>query len=847
MGFVKTIKALFDDYKECRGRTREAFAKSESRRRSARYALALETCQVRSDVVLYESNWGRGVVDNPYAIFKHLLAEPRYAHLKHIWAVENPDALSYDIMRFADYDNVSFVRLHSDEYLEALATAGFLINNSAFHSYFVKRPGQVYVNTWHGTPLKNMGYEMPDGNTGSAHTMRNFLSADYLLSANSVMTNMYFKSYKLDGVLPGAVLEAGYPRNDLLFSSIREEVCARLAGYGIETDPLKKTILYAPTWRKGKTGGVSDDVKELLMVKTAIEGAVDLSEWQVLIKPHQFAYSLLKDDPDIGGMLVPSYVDANELLSMVDVLVSDFSSIFYDFLATGRPIIFYIPDVEDYTESRGLQRSLDNLPGPLVDNPTAIAPLIADIDAVDVEYASARERLANSICGYDDGNVTERVVRAVFDGDESCVLAIRDRHVKKRLLINGGLFLENGITRSFSSLLNSIDYSEWDVTAYVIAQQGRSDMAKRINEDINPNARVLVRVGDAIATEAEEVRREFATQHGLYREFWKGYYPHHIMEREFRRCFGQAEFDYVVEFNGHNRLEAPMFLHAGSSRKSIWLHSDIQSDMNRSVNGKKPLYTGLNFVVSLYPRYDNLVSCGRTVMQINRDKLATSETEEKFHYACNTVDVKRYENSLEEREIMRIGERDYYVTFSHEADNGCVAAEAFELPDGVSTSFVTMGRLSTEKNHAALIEAFARYREGDRASKLYIIGEGPLRKQTEDLVTSLELTDSVVLTGNLSNPYALMRRCSCFVLPSIYEGQPLVLLEARMCGLPIVVSDFSSVTDSLIPDGQLVVGTTVESILGGLESYARGEVPITEFDAEAYNAKAYREFVEAIK
>ena len=75
-------------------------------------------------------------------------------------------------------------------------------------------------------------------------------------------------------------------------------------------------------------------------------------------------------------------------------------------------------------------------------------------------------------------------------------------------------------------------------------------------------------------------------------------------------------------------------------------------------------------------------------------------------------------------------------------------------------------------------------------SKLYIIGEGPLREQVEGEIARLNLKDKVILTGNLINPFTLMKKCKCFILPSIYEGQPMVLLEARIVGLPIIVSDF---------------------------------------------------------
>ena len=120
-------------------------------------------------------------------------------------------------------------------------------------------------------------------------------------------------------------------------------------------------------------------------------------------------------------------------------------------------------------------------------------------------------------------------------------------------------------------------------------------------------------------------------------------------------------------------------------------------------------------------------------------------------------------------------------------------------------------------------------------SKLYIIGQGPLQEDVEGEIERLGIKDRVVLTGNLLNPFTLMSKCSCFILPSVYEGQPMVLLEARIVGLPIVVSDFSSVEDSLMENGQYLIKSTQEAILEGLRAFAKGEVPTCKFDPRQYN------------
>lgn len=166
---------------------------------------------VEADTVLYESFAGSGVLDNPEAIFREILASPDLAHLRHVWALDKSSAHDAVRREFQSDRRVRFVERESADYWKALSTSGTLVNNATFPVQFGKRPGQVYLNTWHGTPLKAMGYDMPDGARESANTIRNFVQADYLLAQNAFMAEqMYGRAYKLDGVFRGTVIREGY-------------------------------------------------------------------------------------------------------------------------------------------------------------------------------------------------------------------------------------------------------------------------------------------------------------------------------------------------------------------------------------------------------------------------------------------------------------------------------------------------------------------------------------------------------------------------------------------------------------------------------------------------------------
>lgn len=821
-------------------------AKSIGQQRAARYATIRKSARIDEKAILYESYWGRGIIDNPYAIFRRLLEDPAYSDYTHYWCIDDFEDCAASMAWFASYDNVVFVEVHSDEYMKALSSAKYLVNNVTFPTYFVKNEGQVYINTWHGTPLKSMGYEQAGGNFESANTVRNFLQADYLIAANSIMTSMYLESYKLRGILPGTVVEAGYPRNDLLLRSERDEILQKLHVYGIDVDPEKQVILYAPTWRQGTQTKAIVNGEELLDFKKTLEEHIDTSRYQVLIKPHQFVYNALKDDETYRGLLVPSTIDSNEILSICDLLISDYSSIFLDYMAVRRPILFFIQDADRYAAGRGLKYDLDELPGPYTNSITELARYIEDLDALQSEYAERYEAIRSVVCEHDDGKVTERLIPLLIEGQSEGLRVFGGEHTKKRLLLSVGTMLENGIVHSFLSLLNAFDYDEWDVTAYVSSYANDNEMTRKINEDINPNVRVLRRVGPIVGSPTAQVRREFLEQFGLENKLVDALYPDDILELEFKRAFGDASFDYIVDFCGYSRFFSPMLLKGTAKKKSVWLHNDIDADMHRVVLGKMPNLISLRLVKSLYPRYDHLVSCGKSVMEVNREKLSTPKTYDKFTFAKNTLDALRLKNSEEESDVFEIAGREYLLIGNLTGEYPCSTITYLPLPEQDTMSFVTMGRFSTEKNHAALITAFARFAESRPYARLYIIGGGPLEDKTRKLIAELNVRDSVILTGRLRNPYAVMRRSSCFILPSLHEGQPLVLLEARACGLPIIVSNFSSVKDSLVPNGQLVIEPTVEDIYEGMLSFERGEVPVAPFDIDEYNHEAYQEFVNAI-
>ena len=857
-----------------RTRAREFADARRAELRSVRYARWREQ-PLAEDAVLYESFFGNGMLDHPEAIFRHLHDRAEYSHLEHIWVLDrladHPDLVA----KFEGDGRVRFVELESAEYLHALATSKYLVNNSTFPQLFAKRPGQVYLNTWHGVPLKHMGFDLPDGGIVSRNIVRNFLNADYLISANPFMTRtMYRDAYRLQGIFRGAVIEEGHPRIDRQLQAEKDPapVLQLLEHHGARIGE-RRIVLFAPTWRGDTFQDPQANAAQLLSTVRQLQAALDPERHVVLLKVHQAVYRAVRERVGPVDFLVSNEVPTNLVLGVTDLLVTDYSSVLFDFLVSGRPLVHFVPDLDEYVDGRGLYLPTDELPGPTCGTISDLVELVRQgLDApVPVERT---QRAGDEYCAKEDGTVTERVVDIVFGrAQESGYTVHRDFGTdKQRLLIYLGGMKSMGITTSALNLLRNLDYDRFDVTAYWVHGRGpdRLKNARRVD----PRVRVIPRaahLNGAPRRVRAEQRRMLVTGLGEQltqqrREFWTD---------EWRRMFGDATFDHLVDYSGYGCFTPFLFTVADAQHKSIWLHNDMMADMQRETVGEKHLEQRLKAVFSTYRHFDHLVSVSPTLKDVNREKLADYARPEQFAHAHNTIDGARVlrmgSMTKEQAHAKAAGER-FTVTTRRDGvfDTGNVASavasllEHFPAGDvlrevrswqrisqGADTgpgtvTFVTVGRLSPEKNHARLVKAFAKVHEEHPEIRLLIIGGGKLEHELDALIATLGVESYVTLAGQVDNPFALMAPADCFVLSSDYEGQPMVILEARTLGLPVVTTAFSSVGDSVPEDAGIVVPQTVAGVADGLRRFLDGRVPAQALDGEEYNRRAVEEFVAAI-
>lgn len=443
---------------------------------------------VLEKTILYDALYGLGVLDSPRALFKRLLEREEFRDFTHIWIISDPKALKPNMEEFSKLDNVVFVKRHSKQHVRYLTTAKYLICSNALPQYFARRPEQIYLNTWHGVATKVMGYERPGQRVSSTkNVVQTFLNTTHLVSANHFCGERMFKqAYLLEGLYEGRLLDEPMPRSDAIHNTDRGYVLDKLKSAGIIAD--KKIIVYAPTWRGKTAQTLKYNIKELKSAVRILRENIDTDEYDVFLRVHYFLYRAISMDEEMKKICIPFTIDTNELLSVVDILISDYSSIFFDFLSTRRPILFYVPDIEDYSENRGLYVPIEELPGPVSTTIEGIAYRINHIERVKEDYADKYDAMYEWCCAKEDGRATDRIIDAVFLNKEIPVMNCRNN--KKKLLFMAE-FSRSFVSQStLTELFQKIDYSKYDVT--LLTGNPGSKYRKQMLETLDPHVRILI-------------------------------------------------------------------------------------------------------------------------------------------------------------------------------------------------------------------------------------------------------------------------------------------------------------------------------------------------------------------
>ena len=361
---------------------------------------------VAKNWILFESFFGKSFSGNPKYIYEYICANLPGIY-RCIWIINNKKT------------DIPFrhkkIKRFSIRYYYYLARCEYMVFNSRQPVWTVKREGNVFLQTWHGTPLKKLGFDIEDISSATPkykqHIYKQSRAWDYLIAANAFSSETFRRCFMFENT----ILNTGYPRNDILYSIDRAQIAAIIRrNLGIPKD--KKTILYAPTWRDDEFYG-KGKYKFKLHLNLELMKRELKDDYVILIRTHYFIADSI-DVSDLSGFAynVSKYDDISELYLISDILITDYSSVFFDFANLKRPMLFFTYDLEKYRDVlRGFYIDIEKeVPGPLVFTSEEVIDAINNIDSVAKRYKEKYEEFYNKFCGWEDGQASKKVVESVF-------------------------------------------------------------------------------------------------------------------------------------------------------------------------------------------------------------------------------------------------------------------------------------------------------------------------------------------------------------------------------------------------------------------------------------------------
>lgn len=339
------------------------------------------------------SGHGRKYNDSPKAIFEYMISRPEFSTYRFYWALEDTD--NTDIPG-------ECIKIKSDTFkyfITTLKCKYWITCVNIERGLRYKKRNTVYLNTWHGIPIKTVG------NCAGQRRDYDFSYINHFCISGEYETDIYFNSFNIK---PESTIKSGMPRNDTLYKTTDEEVAKLKEKIGLPKD--KKILLYAPTWRdsldKGKSYKIAPPI-DLEMWKKELE-----NEYILLFRTHPYTNELLGVEFNDFVRDYTNYPDINDLLKISDVLISDYSATIFDYAILERPIICFAYDCDEYSRERGFAMDIKaQMPEGIVENETELINKLKNLDYND-SAAKVRE-FKNKYLQY-GGNATQICVETIF-------------------------------------------------------------------------------------------------------------------------------------------------------------------------------------------------------------------------------------------------------------------------------------------------------------------------------------------------------------------------------------------------------------------------------------------------
>lgn len=341
---------------------------------------------LQDNVIVFESFIGRKYNDSPRVMYEYMLEN--YPQYEYVWIVNNPDKF--------DIPGATLIKRLTPKYFITVARAKYLVNNSRMPIFYKKRDDQVYVQTWHGTPLKRLVYDMETNvmpGTNQEKYLQNFSREvsnwDYLVSPNQYSTEKFKTAFRFDNQF----LELGYPRNEFLHTHSEEDRIKLREKYGIGEDEV--AILYTPTYRDNNNKGKGKYLQDMMLDLEMLNNTPGI---KVLLRVHYLVSKGINTKKFENIIDVSKENDINELYVASDVLLNDYSSTMFDYLILNKPIILFAYDLEEYTnEIRGFYMEYNQLPAEQIETTERLIEIAQNLQGYKAVWQEEMDKFRNEM------------------------------------------------------------------------------------------------------------------------------------------------------------------------------------------------------------------------------------------------------------------------------------------------------------------------------------------------------------------------------------------------------------------------------------------------------------------
>lgn len=539
---------------------------------------------IKLNNALFEANHGKTNSGNMFALAIELASRQNF---KIYWASKNPIS-AQKMFEFYGISNIEVIEHLSYEYGNIMATAELLFSDNTFYPFFSKREGQRYINTWHGTPLKTLGEDIKGEETSFGNIVKNMLQVDNMYFSNRHTADHHLSSLDLDGVLNTNVYIAPSPRNSSFFNRNHAEKIK-------ETEQLqeKKVFVYLPTYR-GKSSGANDEgadkIRELLNNFVSI-----LPEnYIIYYKLHPIdtqKLSISSEDERIRK--IPEEYELYDFLSVTDGLITDYSSVMFDYALSDMPIYLYTYDQEEYFSERGTYLDINDLP----------FPRFTESEKLIKEMSNSRENLTefkSKFAPYDNKNGAKEIIdHVLFKTNSANMEKYNSYNGKPNVYIMGGSLWANGVTSALKNVIDNIDLNKRNYILLVDSNNFKqSDIGRYLFFD--DRIKVYPYKGYAMRSNFEDTLvKKYESGKDLSSAEFK--HVKSAFNREINRIFGLNAPDYFIHFSGYEIKFAEFTIFMEQTKTIMYVHNDMFKEYATRKNFNK------NVISEAYTRSNKVV------------------------------------------------------------------------------------------------------------------------------------------------------------------------------------------------------------------------------------------------